>query len=251
MISHSFSLIRYPDASILPILEVRPDGAPKELLGTGFLISPVGALVTARHVLRGRPSDAESSLFVIAKADDESIAWSARDLRRITKVNLSTRIDVAIAEIDEVEGLQPLYLRPGEIGTNEDVLTLDYSSTVVRTNEPDVRFSPGTLRGNVVRHYISDFPATAGMRCFDTSFPALQGASGAPVLTQPGFSVVGMLVGNVQRHLIPAQVARIEEMDSVIEEIRYLLPFGQALEADEIIRALTDFGLNPGQPAAF
>jgi hypothetical protein len=42
-----FSLLRYPDQSVLPILEVRHDGTPEAFLGTGFIVAPVAALVTA------------------------------------------------------------------------------------------------------------------------------------------------------------------------------------------------------------
>jgi len=81
------------------------------------------------------------------------------------------------------------------------------------------------------------------MRCFDTSFPALQGASGAPVLLNLDFSVVGMLVANVERHLLPAQIVRIEDGPATSEETRYYMPFGQALMVDEVAGACAEFAI--------
>lgn len=234
-------MIRYPDESVLPILELRGDGTPEDVLGTGFVLAPKGIIVTARHVLAGRPADG-NSLVVAIEAYDESVL----EFRQIRRVALSSNADVAIAELGSVDGLRMLNLNRGEVATNVDVIAVDHSSTHVITNERGirtVRFSPGTLKGNIVRHYISDFGAHRGMRCFDTSFPALRGASGSPVLVQPGFAVAGMLVANVERHLLPAHILTVQEGDSTIEEVRYYLPFGRALEADEVVAALQDLGV--------
>jgi hypothetical protein len=46
--------------------------------------------------------------------------------------------------------------------------------------------------------------------------------------------VIGMLVANVERHLVPAQVVRIEEKNGSSEETRYYLPFGKAIDASDI-----------------
>lgn len=241
-------MIRNPDESILAILELRQDGVPEKFLGTGFVVAPLGVFVTARHVFTDRPADSKNVVVVaIIDAHDNT----CRDFRPINNVRLSSTTDLAIAELQSLEGLRLLSLNRGQAPTNVDVLTSDHSLTDITTDEQGkrvVRFFPGTLKGNIVRHYVSDYPKTRGMRCFDTSFPALRGASGAPVMVQPRFDVVGMLVGNVGRHLLPAQVLKgYDNSGSVIEEVRYYLPFGQALEADEVIEALEALGV-PNHP---
>jgi hypothetical protein len=235
-------MIRHPDESILPILEVRQDGTPEAFLGTAFVLAPRGLIVTACHVIAGRPSNAGNRLVVAIEAHDDVY----RELRQIQNVCLSPTKDVAVAELQSLTGLRPLTLLAGEAPTNVDVLAVDHSSTQIRVDDGgrrSLRFSPGTLKGNIVRHYVSDFGTTRGMRCFDTSFPALGGASGAPVLVPPRFGVAGMLVANVQRHLLPAQILTVNQGDTTIEEVRYHLPFGQGLEADEIALALSSLGI--------
>jgi hypothetical protein len=78
----------------------------------------------------------------------------------------------------------------------------------------------------------------------DTSFPALQGASGAPILRARDFAVVGMLVANHERHLLPAQVVRIETNNEALEETRYLLPVGKAIEAHFVLEVLDQMGIS-------
>ena len=239
-----FSLLRYPDESVLPILEVRDDGTPEAFLGTGFIVAPAGVLVTARHVLAGRPANANCFLVVAIEAHDNGY----REFRPIYDIQLSPTADVAVAELRSLDGLHKLTLtRRGEAPTNVDILTVDHSATQLSVDEQGkrvVRFSPGTLKGNVVRHYVSDFGSTRGMRCFDTSFPALAGASGAPVLLQPSFLVTGMLVANVERHLHPSKILTVHDRGTVTEEVYYHLPFGHALEADEVIVALETLGVS-------
>ncbi len=231
---------RHPDESVLPILEVRADGTPEAFLGTGFLVAPGGVFVTARHVLNGRSNGSGNRVVVAIEAYDEVY----REFRELRNIRLSGVADVAIADLRSTDGLRMLSLNRGEAPTNVDVLTVDHSSTQIVENQGRrvVRFSPGTLKGNIVRHYVSDFGMTRGRRCFDTSFPALGGASGAPVIVPPRFYVAGMLVANVQRHLLPAQILTVTDGESLVEEVRYHLPFGQALEADEVVAALEALG---------
>lgn len=241
------SLIRYPDESVLPILEVRDDGTPEAFLGTGFIVSPKGVLVTARHVLANRPADSNCLVAVAIEAHDAGY----REFRQIHNVRFSSTADVAVAELRNLEGLRTLSLSRGEAPTNVDVVAVDHSATQVTVDEWGrrvARFFPGTLKGNIVRHYVSDFGSTRGIRCFDTSFPALAGASGAPVLVQPRFVVAGMLVANVERHLLPSQILTVHDRGSVTEEVRYHLPFGQALESDEVIAALEALGVSVDDP---
>lgn len=56
----------------------------------------------------------------------------------------------------------------------------------------------------------------------DLSFPALKGSSGAPIIVEHDGMVTGMIVANIERHLLPAQVERIETVDGIVEEA--LLP---------------------------
>ena len=99
-------------------------------------------------------------------------------------------------------------------------------------------FTPLTHKGNVLRHYKSTFPESHPTPSLDTSLPALQGASDSPVPRAHDFTVVGMLVANHERHLRPAHVVRIETNNEAVEETRYFLPVGKAIEAHFILEVL-------------
>lgn len=242
-----------PSAAVVPIVENRADGACEAFLGTGVIVAPAGVLVTARHVLTNRPSASTHSIEVVIRGDE--VTDPGVSIRRVGRIRLSDTRDVAVAELSDTTGLVQLALSTGRVATNVDVLTFEYSHTRFATDgkgRRNLHFFPATLKGNVVRHYQSDFGLTTGMRCFDTSFPALQGASGAPVLRNSDFAVVGMLVANVERHLLPAQVTRLDEASDLTEETKYFMPFGQALLVDEIIASLSEFDIpvDPALPAA-
>jgi hypothetical protein len=56
----------------------------------------------------------------------------------------------------------------------------------------------------------------------ELSYPALKGASGAPVFLEHGLAVVGVIVANHERELMPAQILRaVGEDGALIEEARY------------------------------
>ena len=115
-------------------------------------------------------------------------------------------------------------------------MCLEYSATRIE-KKPEggihVSFEPYAHKGNIVRSYQSTFPEAVPTASFLTSFPALQGASGAPVLvkTHPRrtLAAVGIMVANAERHLMPAQVLTVHEANEDREEVRYYLPYGKAL----------------------
>jgi hypothetical protein len=51
------------------------------------------------------------------------------------------------------------------------------------------------------------------------------------VIEEPSGRVLGMIVANTERHLLPAHLERIERSDNSIEEIRYFAPYAQAIRA--------------------
>jgi hypothetical protein len=58
------------------------------------------------------------------------------------------------------------------------------------------------------------------------------------------FTVVGMLVANHERHLLPAQVVRLETDDKTVEETRYFLPVGKAIQAHFLLEVLSQLGIS-------
>lgn len=148
-------------------------------------------------------------------------------------------IDVAVMRIDSPPpSAVPLRFASRDLPLNKDALCVEYSMTTITLHgeRKNVEFTPLSHKGNIVAH-----PATGFMRiatpCFLTSFPALAGASGAPVMDE-NFNVVGMIVGNADLDSQPAKITRVVEPDGVSEEVRYVLPYGIGLRLQPLLDAM-------------
>lgn len=234
-----------PLRSIVPILKGHKGKPLTDLLGTGFFVGPRSALhlVTAKHVFENNPVEKEEH-YAFAFGTEKGIEiW---DLR---KVLVSLDFDVAVCPISELGHAISLQFSREEPALNDDIFTFEYSSTRFerkRTGGTHVTFEPMSHKGNVVRYYDSSFPESVVTPSFLTSFPALQGASGAPVMFTIGkknICVTGILVANQERHLLPAQVVRIEDAGASLEETKYFLPLGKALHAKTIVPFLEEVGV--------
>jgi len=104
-------------------------------------------------------------------------------------------------------------------------------------------------KGHIIRSYMSQYPEKVPTDSLDLSFPALRGASGAPVLSERQGAVIGMIVANVERHLLPAQVERIEHDARLTEERRYFLPFGKAIGWPHLKEFADSLGIRPTSAA--
>ena len=60
---------------------------------------------------------------------------------------------------------------------------------------------------------------------------------------QKKIRVTGILVANQERHLLPAQIVRIEEGPEFSEETRYFLPYGKALHSKVLLPFLVQLGI--------
>ncbi len=227
-----------PFSAVVPILRLGVDGRTTGLAGTGFFVGTRPAVVTAKHVFLDHPlAKGEQYAMAVFRPDGTT------DLGIIHDYLVSEKWDIAVFAAGGHPWATPLKLVRGQYPTNQDVLAFEYSFTTIETNEAGeriVNFQPFTHKGNILRHYLSTFRRQTPTASFDTSFPALQGASGAPVLRTSDWAVVGMLVANIERHLMPAQVVRAEIGGGEYEEVRYFLPTGQAIQASVIIEFLEE-----------
>jgi hypothetical protein len=156
----------------------------------------------------------------------------------------SKRHDVAAVPLNDfVAGLPVGGLQFGspDYALDQDLCTFEYSQShlLARPGEPvpDQALVPYFHKGHAMRRFLELPLDPDGEPRLEVSFPALQGASGAPVLNTANNSVVGMLIGNQERHLLPAQVVTIECDDGRTEATSYFLPMGVALD----VRAVLDF----------
>jgi hypothetical protein len=223
-----------PTDGIIAVVET-DNGDVKRFLGTGFFVGDGKTVITAKHVV-----------------EDALKAGALVGVAQIQRNGSIKCCDILSALVDDVfdiavltllvapSNLVCLSISREQVSSNIDVLCVEYSQTINHLDPNGKRklvFNTLAHKGNVVSHYLSDFPETVPTPSFDTSFPALKGASGAPVIRGHDFVVVGMLVANIERHLLPAQIERINDNDKTVEERSYFLPMGKALEASVI----TDF----------
>lgn len=229
-----------PYKAIVPIVAQDREGCVTKLLGTGFFVGTRPAVVTAKHVLESPLADGEK-VSIVTKGDDGNPSlWT------VGKWLPSARFDVAAFNAGTVKDACSLKFSRETLPCNRDVLAFEYSSTRIEQlpeGGTRVTFEPFTHKGNILRHYESRYPEEIPTPALDVSFPALQGASGAPVLRASDFAVVGMLVANHERHLVPAQIVRDDpERES---QISYFLPTGKALEGTVVFDFLKEAGALP------
>jgi hypothetical protein len=232
-----------PERAIVPIVRATKQKPVIEVLGTGFFVGTGPALhvITAKHVIADNPV-----------VGDEKYAIVFRDAKSI-KILATLRIlaaadfDLAACVVDRSDfpAAVPLSIGREDPALNADVFSFEYSATRIErtpTGGTHVSFEPYAHKGNIVRSFESTFPEKVNTPSILTSFPALQGASGAPILaatsSRKSFAVVGMTVANVERHLMPAQLVQIHDGDSYRESTSYFLPFGKALARSVVAQCL-------------
>jgi len=232
--------------AVIPIVTKPKEGEFPALLGTGFFIRASGRLivVTAKHIFEDHPLEEGEQYGVNMSPNDSSTTLG--ELYTFEKYKHSDKYDIASFPADGISGAIPLPLILDEIPRNNDIITHEYSCSFPSAeglNKKILNIVTSMNKGNIIRYYTSDFPEKTPTPSFITSFPALQGASGAPVIRNDDTGVVGMIVANVEQHLLPAQIVKIEDSDGLKEEIKYFLPRAKAIASSVIIEHLQENGL--------
>jgi hypothetical protein len=109
------------------------------------------------------------------------------------------------------------------------VASVDYGLTQFENGK--LRLSVACRVGNVTRVCdMTELFGPAGTDALELSFPALRGASGAPVFYQHTDTVIGVVNGNVDRDLLPIQVRKtFGDEGQLVEERKFLLPVSVAV----------------------
>lgn len=226
-----------PTRVIVPIVTVTEGTImAHELWGTAFMVGP-NIIMSARHVLDVEVPEGQVLAALVLADEIETVP--------LTDLYLDPTYDIALAKVPTWPLDEYLEITPDDtIAYNAGVLCVEYSPTEMNAPMPDGRsamhLSANHHQGHLVRDYMSDFGHSRPARTADVSFPAFKRASGAPLVKAQSGEVVGMLVSNVERHLMPAHVERVERSDHAVEEVRYFLPQGQAILASHLRDALTD-----------
>ena len=154
--------------------------------------------------------------------------------------------DVAVARVDDWPRSDGLTLAPdNQLAMNTDILTIEYSEPdrgiLLEDGQSAIGIGPNWHKGYMVREYVDRFGQQRPTACLDLSFPALKGASGAPAVDGQTGLVLGMIVGNVERVLLPTQIAPVLRNKVIVDEVRYFAPYAQAICARYLREALETF----------
>jgi hypothetical protein len=121
---------------------------------------------------------------------------------------------------------------------NLRVGSIEYSRFTIDQGAGKLSQNSSTRIGNVVRDVIDEhYPFTV----FELSYPALRGASGAPVINIEGaeaFRVIGVVVSNAQYELMPVQKYSYKGDDGEEEQVHYYLPSALAIPIEHLINLL-------------
>lgn len=229
---------------------LKPEGSDviaTEFLGTAFLIS-FDILMTARHVLE--PVSIPDGLRLAVVFTEPKLV-----LVDLAEIWLHPRYDIGFArlatarldyDVFDVTWFDPF--------AESDVMAFDFSATLAKSMQPDgsLRFEliANFQKGNILRTYTAYHGPRYPTRSVDISFPAFKGASGAPVIDCTSRRVCGMLVGNLERHLMPAQLEEVrDQTGEVAERRRYFLPVGQAIHWSVLGDAIRACPIAPDEAA--
>jgi hypothetical protein len=216
-----------PIETIVPIFAIDEENNIKFFLGTGTFVEDKPWLVTAEHVIRDW-----NGLFAISVLPDTT------HILRANLLTSSRSVDIALLEVPGYPANKAIQLaQDDEIQQNLTTVCCEYGTT--QTQGKYIHLAPATQLGNVTRQLnMIDRYDKAGEDILELSFPALRGASGAPVLSNTNFRLWGIVIANISYHLLPVQIESVlDEKNKLIEEIHYLLPQALAVHVKHV-RAL-------------
>ncbi len=213
------------DLASVPLVGFTDPSRIDAFLGSASFIDSGEFLLTADHVIRG---------------------WGARIgftvpldppwMYEAEVVVGNEDLDLALLRADGYRPEHPFPLAdPGSIICNSFVACHEHGTT--ESVGDQLRIGPSNRLGNVTR--ILDLRhqyGTAGDDMLELSFPALRGASGAPVVHWvPPFQLIGVVVANVNHHLLPAQLVTVlDEKNEILEETQFMLPQALAVNVKHV-----------------
>jgi len=230
-----------PKSCIVPIFAVDEAGNIVHFLGTGSFVDRDHLLLTADHVVRDWPGP----IAIIVEPD----------LSTLFRANLVYRDqphDLALLIVPAYKAPRPIPVAADSpYHLNQFFLAFEYGTT--RVAGRNIQLAPATRIGNITRQLnVQDMLGPAGDGALELSFPALRGASGAPIISNDNrFALYGVIVSNVSYHLLPVQIESvIDERDGTREELRYMLPQALAVNSRHVAAAISAAAALPGSPLA-
>lgn len=212
-------------------LFARHPGRHYDFLGTAFFFRRAGRVLgaTAAHCI-AEPQPPE---LIMASAKGNEC--------RVSVIAIDPSVDLCLLRPEQdLPSMTMTLSKDPLVPGNISLQTYEYSATARSGKTWHVH--PATRVGNCVRQLPSPF-GPGGEHMLELSFPALRGASGAPVIqnrtlgTNVRMVVRGVIVANMERHLLPAQIETVlTEDNALLEERKYFLPQAAAVNAVHLAR---------------
>lgn len=217
-------MVLNPHELIVPIYAIGQKGEVVQFLGTGSFIGSPPLLITADHVIKDW-----KGAFGISIVSNLQRIYVAKIIAR------DSFHDLALLEILDFKPVAVLELAPKVAHQNQLLCTFEYGTT--RTQGNQIHISPATRIGNITRtlNLVSQYQG-AGDEILELSFPALKGASGAPIVSNDDkFQLQGIIIANVSYHLLPAQISSVlDEDNQILEETQFMLPQALAVNVKHV-----------------
>jgi hypothetical protein len=219
-----------PSDFVVPIVGLNDDSSCDPFLGSGVFVGEQMILVTCNHVLESW----DKNYAIVIEAEEKLV--SAEILKKDPKT------DLALLKVGEYNPPHSLPLEDDEnITLNNFVICFEYGTTITAGDK--INFSPANRLGNVTRFRdITDLYNKAGDQMLELSFPALKGASGAPIMEwRPPFKLWGIVKANISAELMPAQIETlVDEKGKVEEETKFYLPQALAVHVKHVRNLISE-----------
>jgi len=213
-----------PAKSIVPLFGLDDENRKSIFLGTATFVGSHPWLITADHVAGSWNGRLAISPIIGTKF------YPANIIARDKDADLAV-LDVIGYKPDNL----PIVLAEGdEPPQSLMVVSFEYGTT--RSRGDLIHLAPATRLGNITRKLdLSEKFGKAGEGILELSFPALRGASGAPILLNGSFELWGIIIANLDYHLLPTQIESVlDEKNNLMEEIKYMLPQGLAVNVKHV-----------------
>lgn len=216
---------------IMPVFVVKP-GDPAKLLqfcGTGFLVKK-NLLISCWHVLKETLQNEQRYAVAVSSSSQKSISYLFNVQQDLNGSDLAT---ANLHCDDSVE----LSLSASGLDLGEHVWTYGYPFTDVERLPPGELFfqlNPRLMRGYMMRDFYYDHKDYGKVLSYELSIPAPLGLSGAPLVREGAFEIVGVIYGN-------NDVATVEELATVDKktgdrtpQVERIVSFGLAHHLDTL-----------------
>jgi S1-C subfamily serine protease len=175
------------EETVFPIVTYNPKTNKWKCLGTGFFINPVGAFVTAKHLLFSEGKIVEPTLLGIQKISQEEY-----HVREVNKLSAHNNSDLMIGKLGkrrkDFKGIKPELSKYSVIDfetlkIDDEIYTYSFPNTTsIELNEEDEEYTfKGTYSKGKIIDYHQNGTSKLKNRCFQTNMKIDGGSSGGPV----------------------------------------------------------------------